>query len=153
MNDVDEAHSRTVAELDEATVFDEHEDDIELDAVAQPPGLSSEPANAAQHGESNGVAHNGRQPSLTLEQVRDAWDRVKKRVRGKNQSGPSTAAYLNDYTIVGVESGDDGDAVVIQAAHQLHYEHMRKGERRADVEWALGLEFNQQFTCAPVSSW
>jgi DNA polymerase-3 subunit gamma/tau len=132
VNNAYELHSSKSDEWDEASVFDGREDDIVQEA-------------GAQHGESSGALHTGRQPSLTLEQVKNAWDRVKKRVRGKNQSGPSTAAYLNDYTLVGVESGDDGDVVVIQAAHQLHFEHMRKGDRCADVEWALALEFNQQF--------
>jgi hypothetical protein len=130
-----------VADWDESTVFDGREDNIEQDVAAQ---SSSEPANSAQHLESNGAIHNDRQPSLSLEQVKNAWDRVKKRVKGRNQAGPSTSAYLNDYAVVELESAKDGDVVVIQAAHKLHYEYMRKSDRCADVEWALSLEFNQK---------
>ncbi|MFL5627040.1 MAG: DNA polymerase III subunit gamma/tau [Ktedonobacteraceae bacterium] len=84
------------------------------------------------------------QPALTLQQVKDAWDRVKKRVRGRNKAGPRTAAYLNDYAVVGVEGSGDATMVVIQAAHLPHYNYLRENtECCADVEWALKLEFDQ----------
>ena len=91
------------------------------------------------------VASNGSEPSVTLQQVKDAWEKVKKRVRGKNNStGPKTAAYLNDYTIVGVEGDGDTTVVIMQAAHTLHYKYMHENNYSADVEWALGIEFDQK---------
>ena len=74
----------------------------------------------------------------------DAWERVKKRVRGRNKTGPKTAAYLNDYTIVGVESASDAVVVVMQAAHALHYKYMQEKDYCTDVEWALTIEFGQK---------
>jgi len=81
---------------------------------------------------------------LTLEQVKSAWERVKKRVKGRNNTGPKTAAYLKDYSIVGVESEADITVVIIQAAHTLHYKYMHENNYSAGVEWALGVEFDQK---------
>jgi DNA polymerase-3 subunit gamma/tau len=86
------------------------------------------------------------QPALTLQQVRDAWEKVKKRVRGRNKAGPRTAAYLNDYAIISVEGSSDEIIIAMQAAHLPHYNYLRENaEYCGDVEWALKLEFNQ--TC------
>jgi DNA polymerase III subunit gamma/tau len=82
-------------------------------------------------------------PALTLQQVRDAWDRVKKRVRGRQSTGIKAAAFLNDYTVVAVEGSADATIVVIQAAHQFHFLKLQENsEYCADVEWALKLEFD-----------
>jgi len=83
------------------------------------------------------------QPPLTLQQLKDAWDTVKKRVRGRNETGPKTAAFLQDYTIVGVEQGSDAVIVVIQPAHLPHYYYLHQnGKYCADVAWALQQEFD-----------
>lgn len=86
------------------------------------------------------------QPTLTLAQVDDRWEKVKKRVRVKNQAGLKTAAYLNDYTVVSVEPGDGAAVITIQAAHQIHYEYLHASQYCADVEDALSLEFRQPCT-------
>lgn len=83
-------------------------------------------------------------PMLTLPQVRDGWDRVKKRVKGRNQMGPKTSAMLNDYAVVAVEQAMEHVVVVIQAAHVLHYNYLLGSTYCEDVEWALSTEFNQQ---------
>jgi len=83
------------------------------------------------------------QPALTLEQVQDRWERIKKRVRVKNQAGLKTAAYLNDYAVVSVEPGDNATIVTIQAAHMVHYQYLHESEYCPDVEDALNLEFRQ----------
>ncbi|HVB62525.1 MAG TPA: DNA polymerase III subunit gamma/tau [Ktedonobacteraceae bacterium] len=83
------------------------------------------------------------QPTLTLAQVEDRWEKVKKRVRVKNHAGLKTAAYLNDYAVVSVEPGDGASVVTIQAAHMVHYKYLHESEYCADVEDALSLEFRQ----------
>jgi len=83
------------------------------------------------------------QPALTLEQVQDRWERIKKRVRVKNQAGLKTAAYLNNYVVVSVEPGDNATIVTIQAAHMVHYQYLHESEYCPDVEDALNLEFRQ----------
>jgi len=82
--------------------------------------------------------------SLTPQQVKDAWEKVKKRVKGRNQAGPKTAAYLNDYAIVDVEGTAEEAIVIIQAAHSPHYNYVNENERYKDIEWALSLEFRQK---------
>ncbi len=80
-------------------------------------------------------------PSLTLQQVKDAWENVKKRVRPKN---PKTAAMLNSFTVVGVEGTAEEAVVVIQAAYELHHKYVQEGERSKDVDWAISTEFRQK---------
>jgi len=80
-------------------------------------------------------------PSLTLQQVREAWDNVKKRVRPKN---PKTAAMLNSFTVIGIEGTLEETVVVIQAAYELHYKYVQEGDRAKDVDWALSTEFKQK---------
>ncbi|HEY6409052.1 MAG TPA: hypothetical protein VIY29_16445, partial [Ktedonobacteraceae bacterium] len=80
-------------------------------------------------------------PALTLQQVRDGWDNVKKRVRPKN---PKTAAMLNGFTVVGVEGTVEEAVVIIQAAYELHHKYVQEGERAKDVDWALSTEFKQK---------
>jgi len=110
------------------------------------PGQSAAPPAGASAGSSErneGGATRGAEgkPSLTLEQVKDAWDNVKKRVRPKN---PKTAAMLNSFTVIGVEGTLDETVVVIQAAYELHHKYVQEGERAKDVDWALSTEFKQK---------
>src|SRR6266566_2250996 len=110
------------------------------------PGQTAAPPARASAGSSErkeGGATRGAEgkPSLTLEQVKDAWDNVKKRVRPKN---PKTAAMLNSFTVIGVEGTLDETVVVIQAAYELHHKYVQEGERAKDVDWALSTEFKQK---------
>ena len=82
------------------------------------------------------------QPTLTLQQVKAAWDNVKRRVKVKDKEiGPKLAAYLNDFSVVGVEDSAEQPIILIQAAHSPHYKYVRENERHKEVEWALALEF------------
>ena len=80
-------------------------------------------------------------PALPLQQVKDAWENVKKRVKPKDGS---TAAMLNDYTVVAVEGTAEEAIVVIQATHDLHYNYVREKDRSKHVNWALSTEFRQK---------
>ncbi|SRR6266567_5002376 len=83
----------------------------------------------------------GKLPSLTLQQVRDAWENVKKRVRPKN---PKTASMLNSFTVVGVEGTAEEAIIFIRAPYEMHYKYVQEGERSKDVDWALSTEFKQR---------
>lgn len=83
-------------------------------------------------------------PLLTLADVRNSWERVKKRVKGRNSTGIKTSAYLNDYSIVAVEGTAEEVIVVIQATHLPHHKYLQEGTYGEDVEWALSTEFNQK---------
>src|SRR5438874_1584325 len=84
-------------------------DSPSIDGSGESPGqLIARPEISA----SNATLTENSLPSLTLEQVKDAWENVKKRVRPKN---PKTAAMLNSFTVVGVEGTAEEAVVVIQA--------------------------------------
>jgi DNA polymerase-3 subunit gamma/tau len=98
-------------------------------------------AESGQRNEGGVILGGDSKPSLTLQQVKDAWDSVKKRVRPKNAK---TAAMLNSFTVIGVEGTLDETVVVIQAAYELHHKFVQEGERAKDVDWALSTEFRQK---------
>ena len=79
---------------------------------------------------------------LTLEQVEDVWDNVRKRIKQKNNQ---TAALLNHYTVVSVDGAVEPTFVAIRARNKVFYEHMQQGERVKHVEWGLGMEFQRKF--------
>jgi hypothetical protein len=83
----------------------------------------------------------GGKPSLTMQQVSDAWSRVTKRTRHKNAS---TGAMLERCTIISVESADELVVVVIQTSSEALYKNMQQGNRTQHIEWALSLEFDQE---------
>jgi TIR domain len=78
--------------------------------------------------------------SLSLQQVKNAWDKVIKRVK---QKAPSTAAMLKYFEVVGVEDRDDQTVIAIQAQKQGHFNYVCENDRSKDVEWALTIEFGQ----------
>jgi DNA polymerase III subunit gamma/tau len=79
-------------------------------------------------------------PSLTVQQVKDAWEKVIKRVKQKT---PPTAAMLKYFEVVGLESVDDRMIIVIQAQKQGHFNYVNEQNRPKDIEWALNVEFGQ----------
>ncbi|MFL5695770.1 MAG: DNA polymerase III subunit gamma/tau [Ktedonobacteraceae bacterium] len=113
-------------------------DSPSIDGSGEGPGqLIARPEISA----SNATLTENSLPSLTLQQVKDAWENVKKRVRPKN---PKTAAMLNSFTVVGVEGTAEEAVVVIQAAYELHHKYVQEGERSKDVDWAISTEFRQK---------
>jgi len=113
-------------------------DSPSIDGSGEGPGqLIARPEISA----SNATLTENTLPSLTLQQVKDAWENVKKRVRPKN---PKTAAMLNSFTVVGVEGTAEEAVVVIQAAYELHHKYVQEGERSKDVDWAISTEFRQK---------
>jgi DNA polymerase III subunit gamma/tau len=82
---------------------------------------------------------NGARPSLTVQQVRNAWEKVIKRTRQK--SSGTLAAMLRLYTILDVEGTAEQPVVVIQSEKQAHYKYVKEEERYKILEWALTIEF------------
>jgi DNA polymerase III subunit gamma/tau len=88
---------------------------------------------------------NGGKPSLTVQQVSDAWENVRKRTKQKSKSGSGMmAAYLNHFDVVGIEGTAAQPVVVIRAAKQVHYAFVKENDRYKDLEWALTTEFGVQ---------
>jgi len=82
---------------------------------------------------------NGDRPSLTVQQVRSAWEKVIKRTRQK--SSGTLAAMLRLYTILDIEGTAEQPVIVIQSEKQAHYKYVKEEERYKILEWALTLEF------------
>lgn len=82
---------------------------------------------------------NGNRPSLTVQQVKNAWENVIKRTRQK--SSGTLAAMLRLYTILDVEGSVEQPVVVIQSEKQAHYKYVKEEERYKILEWALTIEF------------
>ena len=113
-------------------------DSPSLDGSEEEPG---QPVARPEIPVSNAALTENSLASLTLQQVKDAWENVKKRVRPRN---PKTAAMLNGFTVVGVEGTAEEAVVVIQAAYELHHKYVQEGERSKDVDWAFSTEFRQK---------
>jgi DNA polymerase-3 subunit gamma/tau len=101
-------------------------------------------ANVPETGEKEAVRtsqaqDNSARPSLTVQQVRNAWEKVIKRTRQK--SSGTLAAMLRLYTILDVEGTAERPVVVIQSEKQAHYKYVKEEERYKILEWALTIEF------------
>ncbi|WP_052889774.1 DNA polymerase III subunit gamma/tau [Thermogemmatispora carboxidivorans] len=76
--------------------------------------------------------------TLTLQQVQQAWETIRRRVSQKNHKA---ASCLQDFHVVAVEQHGGPPIVVIQAEHQPHFDFLNQGNRHKPVEQALELQF------------
>ncbi len=132
------------SEPDYLFAFREEDEEVVASALPTAPPSSSVKKNAPRASE-DVVAYSEQDPgtpALTLEQVQDTWENVKKRIKQKNNQ---TAAMLNYYTVVGVDGSVEPVLVVIRAKNKVFYEHMQQGDRVKFVEWGLGMEFGRKF--------
>jgi len=86
-------------------------------------------------------------PSLTVQQVKSAWDKVKKRVKQKNGLAAATLAHSN---VIAIEGTAEEAVVVLHIEKEAHYKIV--SNRLKDVEWALGVEFGQKCRVRLVTS-
>jgi DNA polymerase III subunit gamma/tau len=77
-------------------------------------------------------------PSLTVQQVKDAWEKVKKRTKQRNGLA---AATLTHCRIIAIEGTDEEPIIVLHLASEAHYKIVN--DRSKDIEWALTVEFGQ----------
>ena len=82
----------------------------------------------------------GRQPGLTMQEVKERWETVKSRIKQKNKQ---TAPMLNYFTVVGLEAAEGETVVLIEAANDTFFKMLSQGDRAKHVDWALSLEFGQ----------
>ncbi len=89
-------------------------------------------------------------PSLTAQQVKDAWNNIKKRTKQRNGLAAATLTYCR---IVAVEGTDEEPIVVLHLASEAHYKIVN--DRSKDIEWALTVEFGQncRVRLVPPRSW
>jgi len=84
-------------------------------------------------------------PTLTLEEVKERWEYVKRRVKTR-KGGAKVAAFLNSngYSVVRVEGTNKLPVVVIMASSAFHYSGLQKKEDQDSVEWALKIELGRE---------
>ncbi|HZO70559.1 MAG TPA: DNA polymerase III subunit gamma/tau [Ktedonobacteraceae bacterium] len=83
-------------------------------------------------------------PSLTVQEVKERWEYIKRRVKTR-KDGSKIAAVLNGYTVVSVEQEPTGLPVVfIRANASFHYTAIQKSEYHESIEWAMKVELGQE---------
>jgi hypothetical protein len=82
-------------------------------------------------------------PSLTVQQVKDRWEVIKRRIKTK-KDGVMAASLLNDFAVSSIEGTAELPVVVIRATHDWHYKTLAEKERLEFVEWAMKLEFGME---------
>ncbi len=83
------------------------------------------------------------QPSLTVAEIKDKWENIKRRVKSRKDGG-MIQAVLNGYTIENVEGSQDLPIVLLRASGKFHFDTLQKEERRKSVEWAMKVELGQE---------
>ncbi len=97
--------------------------------VTHPPMPVEEPVSAA--------------PSLTIEQVKERWEYIKRRVKTK-KDGAKIAAVLNGYAITGIEGEGATPVVLIRANAAFHYSSLQKSDHQEAIEWAMKIELGTE---------
>ena len=83
-------------------------------------------------------------PSLTVEEVKEKWEYIKRRVKSRKDSS-MVAALLGWYAIVAVEGTKEVPVVVIQASTDIYHKALQNNpNHHATIEWALKVELNQE---------
>ncbi len=86
----------------------------------------------------------GDPPSLTVADVKEKWELVKRRVKTK-KDGAIVAALLNDLPVVLVEGTATQPMLVMRPSAEFHYKAIHKSEERQRlIEWALKIELGQE---------
>ena len=94
--------------------------------------------------ETSAGAVNDEAPTLTIEEVREHWEYIKKRVKSK-KDGAKIAALLNGYIIIGVEGTQALPVVVIRANADFYYTTLQQNtSHHATVEWAMKVELKRE---------
>lgn len=82
-------------------------------------------------------------PSLTVQQVKEVWEVVKRRIKTA-KDGAKIAAMLNGYIVLDVDGAAEKPVVFLKANADFHYKFLQKDEYYKIIEWALKLEFERE---------
>lgn len=83
-------------------------------------------------------------PTLTIEEVKEHWHYVKRRVKCK-KDGAKTAALLEGYTIISVEGTHGPPVIVLQAKADFYYSALcSRADCLTALEWAIRVELKQE---------
>ena len=118
-------------------------DDDEYEEPTPHPTALSVPSQEARQEESPAPLAESTQPMLTVAEIKEKWEHIKRRVKAR-KDGSMIQAVLNGYTIHAVEGTPDLPIVVMQASGKFHYDTMQKDERRTSIEWAFKIELERE---------
>jgi DNA polymerase-3 subunit gamma/tau len=81
--------------------------------------------------------------ALTLQDVKEKWELIKRRVKSK-KDGAKIAAFLNGFIVAGVEGAVVPPLVIIRANMEFHYKSLQNEAHHAAIEWAMKMELQQE---------
>jgi DNA polymerase-3 subunit gamma/tau len=82
-------------------------------------------------------------PALTVEDVKEHWEYIKRRVRSK-KNGARIAALLNGCNVVRIEGTRELPIIIIVANADFHYTALQKKEDQDLIIWALKIELGRE---------
>jgi DNA polymerase III subunit gamma/tau len=107
------------------------------EVAAMPPFVADSTIIAA----SETVSDNADVPTLTLMDVTEKWELIRKRVKTR-KDGSKISALLGGYKILGVEGTGQLPIVVCKANADFHYKTLQNDEYYATIRWALEMELD-----------
>ena len=117
--------------------------------VPKTPVLSASQSSQVEHAASaeSGIQQNASDadaPTLTVEEVQEHWEAIKRRIKTR-KDGHIIAALLLEYTILAIEGTRALPVVVIRARQSFHFKSLDESEdRRKAIEWAMKVELHQE---------
>jgi DNA polymerase III subunit gamma/tau len=102
-------------------------------------GAAVSPVEEKKEVQPSRTQSDGSKPTLTVQQVSDAWESVTKRTRQK--TSPAMLSMLRSCQIIGIESREEQTVVVVQFGKEGHYNYLKTNDRYKFLEWALTTEF------------
>lgn len=139
-SDLPATHSIEEVEVDVVTTTYEAVSSASVNppAVAATPPFVSDSTIIAAPEE---VASNIDAPTLTLMDITERWELIRKRVRTR-KDGSKIAALLGGYKVLGVEGTAQLPIVVCKANADFHYKTLQNDEYYTTIRWALKMELD-----------
>ena len=82
-------------------------------------------------------------PALMVEDVKERWEYIKRRVRSK-KNGARIAALLNGCNVIRIEGSRELPVIIIAANAEFHYTALQKKEDQDLIIWALKIELERE---------
>jgi DNA polymerase-3 subunit gamma/tau len=117
-------------------------EEVEVDVAASPPIVAATPpfmADSTIIAAPETVSDNADGPTLTLVDVTEKWELIRKRVKTR-KDGAKIAALLGGYKILGVEGTAQLPIVICKANADFHYKTLQNDEYYNTIRWALKME-------------
>ncbi|GLV56679.1 DNA polymerase III subunit gamma/tau [Dictyobacter sp. S3.2.2.5] len=119
--------------------------EVEETVAALPTPIAEEPLPAAEELPVAESIPTDDFPTLTLADVKDRWEMVRRRVHSRPKAdGPKIAALLGGYSVLGVEGTSRLPIVVCKANMDFHYKTLQNDNYYEVIRWALKVELKTE---------